>query len=414
MSEVILTSKQRAVLNQRRYREKLKNDVEYKKKQAEYMVSYRAKVKEESGISIPAKVIPEYIPFEMPVLIRKENTVPHWKSANNDKGFTPEYKILLINNLTKVLTALRISYSEKLINVITSIYDSDDSNDIKRDIKYIRAEMPYLKEDAILDFLNLIKKQYPNNNTFRTYILPFIHITSRLKTYQKSYQIISRILQIAKKIYDDDRDKNEIKVNEIASYINYEPKALNTKLNEITTINEKFLFAIYTLLIPRRLEWNNVKISKVDIKRTNVIILDYENPNNTKIIFNIFKTSDWIGTQVLENLPLKMLSILYEYLEANNKKDGDYLFTQTNSPAMLDTPAFSLKVSNLFSTIYKANITNRFLRMACASYHDSLNKSTAYNKSIALAMSHSLDVHLQYIKKFVEDDNIGKKILSEF
>jgi len=52
--------------------------------------------------------------------------------------------------------------------------------------------------------------------------------------------------------------------------------------------------------------------------------------------------------------------------------------------------------------------------MACASYHDSLNKSTAYNKSIALAMSHSLDVHLQYIKKFVEDDNIGKKILSEF
>jgi hypothetical protein len=411
MSEVILTSKQRAVLNQRKYREKLKNDAEYKKKQAEYMVSYRAKVKEEKGIPVPIKVIPIYIPFDMPVLIRKENTVPHWKSANNDKGFTPEYKTLLINNLKKVLIALRISYSEKLINVIASIYDSED---IKRDIKYIRNEMPYLKEDVILDFLNLIKKQYPNNNTLRTYILPFIHITSRLKTYQKSYQIISRILQIAKKIYDDDRDKNEIKLNEIASYIDYNPIALNTKLNEITTINEKFLFAIYTLLIPRRLEWNNVKISKVDIKRTNVIILDYENPNNTKIIFNIFKTSDWIGTQILENLPLKMLSILYEYLEANNKKDGDYLFTQTNSPAMLDTPAFSLKITNLFSTIYKANITNRFLRMACASYHDSLHKSTAYNKSIALAMSHSLDVHLQYIKKFVEDDDIGKKIMSEF
>jgi len=411
MSEVILTAKQRAVLNQRRYREKLKNDADYKKKQADYMVLYRAKMKEEKGIPIVDKVYPAYIPFEIPILIRKENVIPHWKSANNDKGFTPEYKILLINNLKKVLNALRISYSEKLINVITSIYDSED---IKRDIKYIRAEMPYLKEDVVLDFLNLIKKTYPNNNTLRTYILPFIHITSRLKTYQKSYQIISRILQIAKKIYDDDRDKNEIKINEIASYINYDPIALNTKLNEITNINDKFLFAIYTLLIPRRLEWNNVKISKIDIKRTNVIILDYENPNNTKIIFNIFKTSDWIGTQILENLPLKMLSILYEYLEANKKKDGDYLFTQTNRPAMLDTPAFSLKVSNLFSTIYKANITNRFLRMACASYHDSLNKSTAYNKSIALAMSHSLDVHLQYIKKFVEDDNIGKKILSEF
>ena len=134
--------------------------------------------------------------------------------------------------------------------------------------------MPYLKEDIVIDFLNLIKKAYPNNNTLKTYLLPFIHITSRLKPYQKSYQIISRILQITKKIYNDDRDKNEIKVNQIASYIDYDPIALNTKLNEITNLNDKFLFAIYTLLIPRRLEWSNVRIANTDDKRKNVIILD--------------------------------------------------------------------------------------------------------------------------------------------
>ena len=411
MNEPVLTSKQRAVINQRKYREKLKNDIEYKKKQAYYMVSYRAKVKEQRGIPEVVKVVPEYIPFEMPEIIRKKNAIPHWKSATNDKGFTPEYTVLLMNNFKKVLSTLRIAYSENLINVITSIYDGDD---IKRDIKYIRAEMPYLKEDIVIDFLNLIKKAYPNNNTLKTYLLPFIHITSRLKPYQKSYQIISRILQITKKIYNDDRDKNEIKVNQITSYINYDPIALNTKLNEITNINDKFLFAIYTLLIPRRLEWSNVKIANTDDKRNNIIILDYENPNNTRIIFNVFKTSDWIGTQIINKIPMKMLCILYKYLETNNKKIGDYLFTKTNSNAVIDTPAFSLKISNLFGSIYKANISNRFLRMACASYHDSLNKSTAYNKSIALAMFHTLDVHLQYIKKFVEDDDIGKKIMKEF
>jgi len=413
-----LSKKEQGVIRQRRYREKLKsgaviegsnNDLtKYKATNTEYMKKYRLSKKpfETAEIDINIPLVKKNINTDT---ITKPNikikVSPLWKSSNNPnietstklKAYKPDDIDKMIKKINIVMVkVLNITPSPDLVRVIKTLLLG---HDIKGDVKYIKKEMAFISEKNILSFANNIRSKYPNNNSFKTYILPFVNILARLtEGYNKQYQILSKIASDSNDEYVKIRNDNEITEEEAKRLIDFNPDKIKDKLNGINDINEKFLFSLYALLIPRRLEWASVKIMNDDNDTDNILIIDDKNP---RFIFNKYKTASSFGKQILANLPNDFIIILNEYIKYNDLKNGDYIFKSSKTDKNITEGTFGDRLSYLFSKIYKSDITLRFIRISFATYKNSLNLSNNEIKDIAESMSHSIQVHSQYIKKFI-------------
>jgi len=438
-----LSKKELAVIRQRRYREKLKagavidgtnNDLEkYKATNTEYMKKYRASKKPiniaeiDLNISLVKKNINTDIITKPNIKIKVS---PLWKSSNNPnketskpKGYTTEAIENMMKKINIVMVkVLNITPSADLLRVIKTLLIG---HDIKGDIKYIKKEMFFLSDKDILPFANKIRSYYPNNNSFKTYILPFVSILSRLtEGYNKEYQILTKIASDSNGEYVKIRNDNEITEEEAKRLIDFNPLKIKEKLNSITNINprtgknkyglininEKFLFSLYTLLIPRRLEFANVKIiyhlnyKNEGNEKYNILVYDMKDIKKSKFIFNDYKTFSSFGTQTVENMDEDFLEMLFYYIDSNELKYNDYLFKSsknTNKPITEGT--LGDRISILFSKIYKSDITLRYIRMSYATYKNSLNLSNNEIKKIADGMGHSMETHSQYIKKYISN-----------
>jgi len=414
----VLTAKQQGVIRQRKYRLRLKegaiiegsnNDLaKYKATNTEYMKKYRASKKpvETVDIDINIPLVKKNINTDT---ITKPNLKtkisPLWKSSNNPnietstklKAYKPDDIEKMIKKINIVMVkVLNITPSPDLLRVIKTLLLG---HDIKGDIKYIKNEMDFISEKNILSFANKIRSKYPNNNSFKTYILPFVNILARLTDgYNKQYQILTKIASDSNDEYVKIRNDNEITETDAKKLIDFNPIEINKKLNGISNINEKFLFSLYALLIPRRLEWANVKIMNDDNDTDNILIID---DNNPRFIFNNYKTASSFGKQTVANLPNDFIIILNEYIKYNDLKNGDYIFKSPKTDKSITQNTFSEKLSSLFSKVYKNNVSLRFIRMSFATYKNSLNLSNNEIKDIAESMGHSKEVHSQYIKKFI-------------
>ena len=424
-----LTKKERGVISQRRYREKLRagatiegsnnNLAKFKAKNAEYMKAYRLNKKHNITPEVkpnvptkPAEVKPtkpaEVNPIIKPII--KQHIAPRFKSsisANStpadivkSKSYTPEAIDLIIKKISVVM--LKVLNTEPTANIKRILKSLLLGYNIQGDIKYIKRELPFLSDKNLMPFINNIRSFYPNINTFKSYLIPFVNVLARLNGYKKEHQIATMIAKDANDLYTNIRDDNEITKEDFKHLIDFSPNIINDKLNTIKYLNDKMLFAIYTLIIPRRLEWSTVRIMKNDDGINNIIILDYENPLNTKIIFNNYKTFKTFKKQelTLGNFSKDFLTILYKYIQFNNiKNEGDYLFTNNNKP--ISKPAFSQMISDLFSDIYNYNITLNFIRISYATYHDNFKYSNKDILKIANGMGHDISTHTQYIKRFI-------------
>ena len=429
-----LTKKERGVLAQRRYREKLRagaiiegsnNDLaKYKAKNNEYMKAYRLSKKPKITPDVstkPAEVKPKITPIIKPIItpiitpiikpIIKETIAPRFNSsisANStpadivkSKSYSPEAIDLIIKKISVVMS--KVLNTEPTPNIKRILKSLLLGYDIKGDLKYIKREMPFLSDKNLMPFINKIRSFYPNINTFKSYLIPFVNVLARLDGSKKEHQIATRIAKDANEIYTNIRDDNEISQEDFKHLIDFSPNAINDKLNTIKYLNDKMLFSIYTLLTPRRLEWSTVRLMKNDDGINNILILDYENPLNTRVIFNNYKTFKTFKKQelTLANLSKDFLKILYQYIQFNNiKNEGDYLFTKNNKP--ISKPAFSQMISDLFSDAYNYNITLNFIRISYATYHDNFKYSNKDILKIANGMGHDLNTHQQYIKRFVK------------
>jgi hypothetical protein len=271
-------------------------------------------------------------------------------------------------------------------------------NDARGDIKYIKNEMPFLQEKNILVFANNIKKQYPKPSSFYSMLVPFVNVLARLEGYNKEYQILTKTAKNATEEYVKIRDNNEITEDEARRLIDFNPIEINKKIDGIENINDKFLFSLYALLTPRRLEFANVKIMDKDDGINNILLLDIK---NTKFIFNDYKTFSTFGKQTVENLPDKFLNILNDYLDYNDLNFNDYLFQKANKNEPIPSGTFGERLTNIYSKVYKSNITLRFIRISYATYYDTLRLSNKDIKKMAYEMGHSVAVHNQYIKRFI-------------
>jgi integrase len=323
------------------------------------------------------------------------DAIPYYITNNIVKGVSikniPKYS-KIISNIHMGILKSQIDVS--IINkVLSGTYDKNEED-------YIIKNMTYLQEKDINTFIEYLETTYKNNNTRRSYISPFVVLSSYIEPLKQSYQILSKYMKQLINIYEDGRDENNVSYDESKRLLEFAPEEINKKIDSLSSINNKMLFAIYTLITPRRLEWANVKITNKDDGINNILILDNDNKENTTIIFNKYKTHKSFGKQILKNLPDKFLKILYEYLNTNYKKEEDFLFTNKNNKRITDN-VFGCNLSLLFSNVYKSNITLRFIRMSYATYHSSFKLSNKDIKIIATAMGHSIRTHTQYVKKFI-------------
>jgi len=425
-----LTKKQKAVIAQQKYRLKLKagGQVEKteqeldiaKEKQRIYMKAYRASKKPINTANIDANIKLEKIekpaevqlkpaditPLKKPVI--KSQIVPKWKKSVEDepeelttqeikkaRSYTPEVAEKMINKMKLIFKLLDITPSNNLLRVLKSVLLG---NNARGDIKYIKNEMSFLQEKNILVFANKIKKQYPKPSSFYSMLVPFVNILSRLEGYNREYQILTKTAKNATEEYVKIRDNNEITEDDAKRLIDFNPIEINKKLDGIDNINDKFLFSLYALLTPRRLEFANVKIMDTDDGINNILLLDIK---NTKFIFNDYKTFSTFGKQTVENLPDKFLNILNDYLDYNDLNFNDYLFKTANKKEPIKEGLFGERLTNIYSKVYKSNITLRFIRISYATYYDSLRLSNKDIKKMADEMGHSVAVHNQYIKRFM-------------
>jgi len=413
-----LSKKELGVIRQRKYRLRLKegaiiegsnNDLaKYKATNNKYMQKYRASKKpfENVDIDINIPLVKKNINTDT---ITKPNLKtkisPLWKSSNNPnietstklKAYAPDAIDKMIKKINIVMVkVLNITPSADLLRVIKTLLLG---HDIKGDVKYIKNEMIFISEKNILSFANKIRSKYPNNNSFKTYILPFVNILARLtEGYNKQYQILTKIASDSNDEYVKIRNDNEITETDAKKLIDFNPDKIKEKLNGIDDINEKFLFSLYALLIPRRLEWASVKIMNDDNDKDNILIIDDKNP---RFIFNNYKTASSFGKQEVANLPNDFIIILNEYIKYNDLKNGDYIFKSSKTDKHITQGTFSEKLSYIFSKVYKNNVSLRFIRMSFATYKNSLNLSNNEINDIAESMGHSIEVHSQYIKKFI-------------
>jgi len=376
---------------QAKYRATNKNFKENNKKNQQ---NYRDKRKGINNVVIEPVVIEPVViePVVIEPVIIEKLEKPLYIIKNIEKGISIKniHKyIKIIGNIHKAITGENISVL--IVNkIFLGIYDIEDE-------KYMVEHMTYIQEANLEVFLSYLKKEYKNNNTRRTYISPFVVITSYLESFNKSYQILTKYMKSMIKIYENEKDDNELNEEEVKKIIDFNPIKINEKLNEITDITDKLIFAIYTLLTPRRLEWANVKIQKEDNDVGNIILLNYEKPEETKIIFNHYKTSMKYNKQILENLPDIFIKILYEYLAKKEKKEGDFLFLNyLKKPYSFNV--FGINLTRLFTKLYNHNITLRYIRISYATYKNSFNISNNEIKKMAYEMGHSVKINSRYRK----------------
>ena len=181
------------------------------------------------------------------------------------------------------------------------------------------------------------------------------------------------------------------------------------------------LNALYTLIPPRRLEYNQMRVfrkrkgkSNKRTKKFNYLILDRrDNPKSIEL--NNFKTSDMYGQYVVE-LPKKLSEILGRYLKQSGLvQNGSYVFPNENGGA-LDKSNFSKMITSMYHQYTGIPAGLNELRHAFVSNYLSVFRSEKQIDMKAFELGNSANIwRSTYLKKelttaFKKDlDDLRKK-----
>jgi hypothetical protein len=216
---------------------------------------------------------------------------------------------------------------------------------------------------------------------------------------------LSKIIIGLNKIYEDHRDDNEIAEEDSAKLIDYTPDTIVDIINSIPHIIDKLIFALYTLIPPRRLEYASVIITDnkdIDsLNNANYLIIDTKNTKNTTFVFHEYKTKKTFDKQVLSELPENLITIIYAYLTFNKKEVGDKLFLNSLGRPLKNN-SFGDRITKLFTKVYKTHITLRYIRMSYSTYMNSLGLTNNQIKKRADIMAHSVKTNSRYKKVVIK------------
>ena len=290
------------------------------------------------------------------------------------------------------------------------------SQGVKAEIRKLLNDNPNINEQLILNemiYINdnidqtitLLREHYKNDNSFKAYINILTVITSHFKTLDKNiYQTLTKTNIFVNKQVQDKRENNELDEEDFDKIIDLDKTTILSNIQKIKNIDDKLLYAVYTLFPARRLDWRNVKITvetdteKLRDSATNFLIIS---TSPFQVVFNDYKTYKKYGHQVFDIDDPYLNEIITQYIVINGLKPNDYLFhLQQSVKEVISESNFSTKVSTVFKKIYDVPISIRYIRMSWASALYARNPSVKEIKDITVKMAHSPDESSKYKKIF--------------
>ena len=216
----------------------------------------------------------------------------------------------------------------------------NNNNDIKT--------LTFLKNSKkVLDFINT-----KSENTKRTYLISICTVLSLDNKFKKNYDEYYKLLKESNELLKNNNTKSEkqtenwMEQDEIATiYKNLESEVekfrTKKKLNEseYNTLLNYVILSLYTLIPPRRsLDYIKMMIGDDTDKNYN-----YLNINDSKFIFNNFKTAGTYKTQIID-IPDDLMSVIKLYL---TKRKG----TKNNIPFLVNFKGEPLTTSSQMTRI---------------------------------------------------------------
>lgn len=303
-------------------------------------------------------------------------------------------------------------YIDKL-NIISKFISIDPlSQQIKNELKKliddkpfdedkILKEFPYLSYDNIEDTINKLRQKYKNDNSFKSYINVLVVLTSHLPSLSSVYQILTKLNIDVNKTVQDIREQNVISDDDKDKIINLDENEIMKNLEKFDDIEEKLIYALYTLQPARRLDYKDMVLTnETDVNKLKDTNYNYLVINTTpyKLIFNNYKTFKKYGQQVFD-VNNELMKVINAYINIKKIKENRYLFHLERSiKEPFSESNFSNKISKVFFKIYGKEIPARFLRMSWVVYLNKQNPSLKQRKELAYKMGHSQTEQMSYFK----------------
>lgn len=264
--------------------------------------------------------------------------------------------------------------------------------------KLILDEMPYINNN-IEPTIEKLREKYQNDNSFKGYLLTLTVIASHLKSLNKNvHQTLSKTSIFINKAIQDKRKKNAIEEGEEEKIIDVTRDVVIAKMNKLSSMQDKLIFALYTLFPARRLDYRIMKVTTDNKPKDddyNYLILG----KHKKFVFNNYKTRNTYGQQIFDVDDPILNGTIDKYIEDANIKNGEYLIPlQRDHREPIHSSIFSTKVSNIFKKAYGFPISVRFLRMSHSSHLHKTNPSVEKMEELATKMAHSPNEQLLYKK----------------
>jgi hypothetical protein len=322
--------------------------------------------------------------------IKNSNQVFKPYHTDETKGVshnTATQYIYKINNIHNKLLHIDLSHDckQSLYIVLTNIAPT------QKDYKIIKKELTYLN----IFFVNLMKIMYKNENSLKSFLIPYMTLTSYIdkKIYKKINYLINLETQRINKDYINEKNDNLIKIGDEGKYItDFTPETIISNMNKLNNETEKVIYGLYMFQRSRRLEYGNMFIKTNGNYNTNdknnYLVIDNEEPKF--FFFNDYKTQKTYGVQtIIINDNLK--PYIKDYITQNNLKIGDKFLKYTES-------YLSFIIKNIFKKVYGKDITLNYIRRSHATYINNLPISNNERNRMTLEMGHSANESLLYRK----------------
>jgi hypothetical protein len=301
---------------------------------------------------------------------------------------TQYIKTILKNHLLLTVYTHR-DIKLRLNNIFNKIINEDEIYFCKKNFGYIN----------VVHFLKKMQELYPNKNTLKANLIPYVNLLGVMKQYIKRYeniyQLLSRTLIDINKDYEKVRDDNYVSDEDKNKYItDFTYDTIQKNLNKLDDDFDKVIYSLYMMIPARRLEYANVYLNSKTkkIKDYEKNYLYYENfPYNTTIfVFNEYKTSRNMGQQTI-NIPTKLKVILNNYIKKYKLKNGDKLLDVSEN-------YLSKHIKRVFSLIYDEDVNLNIIRKSWATHINNMEISNNEKKELTNQMAHSYEQSQKYKK----------------
>jgi hypothetical protein len=266
----------------------------------------------------------------------------------------------------------------------------NNNNDIKT--------LTFLKNSKkVLDFIN-----NKSENTKRTYLISICTVLNLDPKYKKNYDEYYKLLKESNELLKNNNTKSEkqtenwVEQDEISSiYKNLENEIekfrTKKKLNELeyNIMLNYVILSLYTLIPPRRsLDYIKMLIGNDTDKNYN-----YLNINDSKFIFNNFKTAGTYKTQIID-IPDDLMCVIKLYLTKRKGVKNTIPFLVNFKGEPLST---SSQMTRILNKIFNKKISVSMIRnMYLTDKYKNINKEKEQDAAAMGTSSNIIDS--QYVK----------------